>query len=614
MAVAGAEPAEPAGRAGPATPASGTLAGGPANAPPVPQGALPPPEPGYEVVVVSAADDERQHPALAFFPASQDEELRGERPTPWRYQRGAIVRIAEALDEGKHVILVGPTGSGKSRIGVCIARWFASRERNSYYSTPQIALQDQLQSPKEGFPQHLQILKGRRNYPCLIAPGATAEDAPCAISGKRRGHPCEHNNYGKDRDACDVCKAYPSHECHGCGYVIDRFAAVAAPTVNVNFSMLTHAGYLLRRDLLIVDECDTIESAVLNEVEVKLRSDAVGKPPGEAEPWEKHVEFLQESHRVLNAKAKRTLDGIANAQEAGLDVPRRDVRWWNHLDRLAGQVAFLLADWEKKKEEWVPTVKAITSREQGEGWEISYKPIVASRFLHQRIFHKGRQVLLMSATPPTPEELELKNVVVIEAPMTFPKANRPIFFRPVGKMGWKDREDNVGKLVDAILEVVEGKTIVHAHSYAFAALIADELRRREIPFVLQDLARAPGTREAALKRWQEGDDQIFISVNMERGLNLPDSTCRTIIIPVVPWPNQADKIAKARMQKYGDHWYKAATARTIMQATGRAVRHPKDWCHTYIFDSNFRILFYPSVHLFHEWWKEALHTPKPKPY
>src|SRR5690606_38170931 len=95
---------------------------------------------------------------VSMSPASGAFPFRSYRPG----QLEAIEEVRAAFAAGKRfVVLEAPTGSGKSAIGVTLAREAGS----AFVLTAQKVLQDQYLRDFED----LAVMKGRSNYPCLVA-------------------------------------------------------------------------------------------------------------------------------------------------------------------------------------------------------------------------------------------------------------------------------------------------------------------------------------------------------------------------------------------------------------------------------------------------------------
>ena len=80
-----------------------------------------------------------------------------------------------------------------------------------------------------------------------------------------------------------------------------------------------------------------------------------------------------------------------------------------------------------------------------------------------------------------------------------------------------------------------------------------------------------------------------------------------MIVCKVPYPYLGDKQVAARAYTAGGNlWYQVATIRSLVQMTGRGVRHEDDHCATYLLDGQFMTLWQKSKSLFPKWWAEAL--------
>lgn len=91
-----------------------------------------------------------------------------------KYQKGTIVRIAEAFNSGiKCVLLDAPTGCGKSLINATFCKLI-----KSFYATPQLTLIDQIKADKNLKGVFTEI-KGRQNYLCYHEPSRTCNIGVC---------------------------------------------------------------------------------------------------------------------------------------------------------------------------------------------------------------------------------------------------------------------------------------------------------------------------------------------------------------------------------------------------------------------------------------------------
>lgn len=82
---------------------------------------------------------------------------------------------------------------------------------------------------------------------------------------------------------------------------------------------------------------------------------------------------------------------------------------------------------------------------------------------------------------------------------------------------------------------------------------------------------------------------VLLSPAVTTGYDFPDDACRFQIIAKIPHKDTRSRIMQARCKADPDYalWL---TAQDVMQTAGRAMRHEKDWCVTYIIDDHW------------EWW------------
>ena len=158
-----------------------------------------------------------------------------------RGQREAIAQAKDAFGRGKRFVVVeAPTGSGKSAIAVTLAR----EAQSAYILTAQKLLQEQY---LRDFPD-MALMKGRSNYPCLVAPTHAAA-APCTIGRK-----------------------FP--ECDDCPYFVAKDVAIAADNAIMNYAYylaeLNYSGGFGPRELLVLDEAHNAEAALMGFVEITL--------------------------------------------------------------------------------------------------------------------------------------------------------------------------------------------------------------------------------------------------------------------------------------------------------------------------------------------------------
>ena len=186
----------------------------------------------------------------------------------WRSnQEEAIVSARESLVKGKNVILSAPTGAGKSLINFKLAEG-AKQDAWAYYIVSTKGLQDQIE---DTFGDMVGVLKGRSNYSCLRG-FRNAGECPRAVLNV-----CPIDNKAK---SCYGCPNRSNCECvQLCPYEIAKREALRSPILVTNFQMFLTApffkGEKRKRDILIIDEAQNIEKAILSHASVNFREDEI---------------------------------------------------------------------------------------------------------------------------------------------------------------------------------------------------------------------------------------------------------------------------------------------------------------------------------------------------
>jgi ATP-dependent DNA helicase DinG len=528
------------------------------------------------------------------------------RPNQW----AAATEILGHLEAGvKVVMLSAPTGSGKTIIGEAVRRLWPGRH---VYTCTTKSLQDQIQ---RDFP-YAKTIKGRSNYRTQYRRDLTADDCTGTANN---GYECE---WCDTRDSCP--------------YRIAKEVAVNAPLPVLNAAYYLHetatkrgSGFI-NRDLVIIDEADTIEEQLMGYVEVVIgprlrKSLEVYSLPKKTVP-EDWIAWLD--NEIMPAIVNRQAALRVQARTL-LGVDTQKMRQVKSLERLRGKVRDITrTDWTGEAaiaEGWV-----MTGYEGSKDSEatVRFKPVKIDEYARAELWDRGHQFLLMSATLISPEQmaedlgLEEDEWAVVHLDSTFPVENRPVFIDDVAPVTNKTKErawplvaEKLGKVIDENPGV---RILVHTVSYAFTKYLQDTVYvdTRDNDSIMS--YRTARDREMVLEDFLADDEAVLLAPSFERGIDLPEEDCQVIVICKVPYPYLGDKQISARLRgRGGEQWYAVQTIRTIAQMTGRGMRSAEDWCDTYILDSSFKRLFRDNKRLFPKWWKEALvlsrTDPKYKP-
>ncbi len=499
-------------------------------------------------------------------------------------QREALEAARQAFDDGKRfVVIEAPTGSGKSAIAVTLAR----EARDAYLVTAQKILQDQY---GRDFPD-VAVMKGRSNYPCLVAPTHAAA-APC-IAGRR----------------------FP--ECDACPYFGAKDVAVAAEGAVMNYAYylaeLNYSGGFGARELLVLDEAHNAESALMNFVEVRLSDAALTRagiperlpPPLDAETL---FDFAAEVMPQLALRSREIEQRLRSERlPSDLELTAMQQKQW--LDNQLKRLELLQLSRDEDFVEWV------VERRRGDDGEVAtFKPVTVASFAEPLLFHHGKRVLMLSATildAPTylrslgvdPDE-----VAIITVASIFPPENRPLFARPVARLTRHYLDQDLPKLVAEVGEILDAhpddKGVVHAHSYKISSHLARNLAERHRDRLVTHY-RSDG-RDAALdKHLSSREPTVLLTPSMTEGIDLPGDLSRWQVICKIPYPYLGDPQV-ARRKDLDGAWYDWRTCLTIVQAYGRSVRSADDFAVTYVLDAGFPAFVQRQRRRLPDWFLEAV--------
>jgi Rad3-related DNA helicase len=529
------------------------------------------------------------------------------------HQREAVIDILKGLyvEDDTVVTLSAPTGAGKSLIlhGV-MATLHNEFGRRAFFTTPLNALIDQVDDD-EFIADETVTLKGKNNYSCVHQhdAGTSVDNAICQ---RTDDFDCQHKNV--------------PHTEGGCPYYGRRTVAQSHPEVVTNLSYLMANSMIPDdidakfdpRELLVIDECQSIEDFALQFVSVVVSKgvvpeeiiDRVQAPP-KTDDAERLCEWLQE-HVMPPVQSKLAeFDAKAELTEAEADI--RD-----DLTEFERKVRNLVYD--IKEHHWVATRET-----EDDSWRVEFKPIFIGRFLDSFLWEQGHKVVLSSATIPKSgflEEVGLddRDVSRVEVPSTFPPERRPVITEhEVGKMTYNERDSTIPKMAEKIAEMAnhhEGERgFVHCRAYSIMERIYEHL-----PTDVKQRTRCqdPDRREESLEEWLDSDieerswgeedgGQVFLSVAMAEGISLDDWRARWQVIAKAAYPNMRNDRVDYRLNELDDwNWYASSAAIDLQQAVGRGMRSKDDHCITYVLDKSAATLIERNEHLFEDWFLDAV--------
>jgi len=297
------------------------------------------------------------------------------RPT----QTSAIDQILEDFQTNSIVFLEAPTGTGKTLIADIVRQNIAKR---AVYVCSSISLQDQF---LKDFPDAA-LLKGRSNYPTLDYPQRYVPTNPtlglsCAD--------CTKHKVG-DEMRCDWCEVVQQ-----CPYEGAKITAIRSDLVCANsYYFLYEANYvgaLSKRDLVIIDEIDTIESILMSFIEVNISEYRI-KEFNLPHPERKTVSstwlaWAEEAYDIAKKQKRPYQQERLFDSEPDLKALRSERR----LTSLLADLKRLLdPDWGLATDNWVYDGYSAN--------HIIFKPITVAPYAAEYLWRHGKRFLCMSAT------------------------------------------------------------------------------------------------------------------------------------------------------------------------------------------------------------------------
>jgi Rad3-related DNA helicase len=300
------------------------------------------------------------------------------------HQLDALQAILAEYNAGRSIVVMdAPTGAGKTLIAELVRQSFNCR---AVYICSSISLQEQF---VKDFP-HAALLKGRANYATADSP----DDFPRLNAGdcikEKSDLPacsrCDPSYFAEDTLHCRWCHPVPA-----CPYEDAKRTAIRSDLVCSNTAYFLHeANYVgnlpLARQLIIVDEADLLEDALLSFVEVHIPQRRAVELGIEA-PAKKTVEsawiewaIYAEAH-LKEVKAR----GTFSSSSIGSIRQRKSLE---HLIRNVGRLndpthGISAGGW------------VYTGYDKG---DISFKPITVDHVAKEYLWKHSPRWLLMSAT------------------------------------------------------------------------------------------------------------------------------------------------------------------------------------------------------------------------
>jgi Rad3-related DNA helicase len=566
------------------------------------------------------------------------------------HQIEAVEALLEGYNSGKRVMMLdAPTGAGKSLIGEVmrqLARHYWNARHGLYVCTTK-TLQDQL---LHDFPV-AHVIKGRANYPTFDEPDRFDNLGPRHLNAGM----CSKRAFSSyDLPICDQCElADPDlsfqpeaggiHEetnllhcwnCHPyqyCPYETAKRDALAAPLAIANTAyFLTEANYVgrfgVQKDetfafpFMVVDEADTLESVFMSHVQLAIPKRVidelgVGVPQKKTKP-EWWVEWATRTKQRVEGRCAT----LQHEMKTYVTTPpphelRKDLqRWEGYL----GQLELVIKDVSLAPDNWI-----LDGTDEG---RVVLKPVQVGSYGQSLLWRHSRRFLLMSATLISARQmaddlgLGPQEWGEVSVGSDFPVSRRPIYYRAAATISHKTKDTDFPKVAKAVSDILDAhrneRVLVHTVSYALTKAIEDHLRLTDHASRIITYGSSK-ERDSAIESYKRRADAVMLAPSLDRGIDLPDELVRAIVVAKLPFPNLGDE--QIRQRFYGTYtgkgWYYMQTIRSLVQMTGRGMRHKDDYVTSYVLDGQFGNNLWPSPFgrsRIPKWWAEALIWPSPK--
>ena len=549
------------------------------------------------------------------------------------------------------VIISAPTGFGKSILAFFVSKVFDELykdERDNDDKCPESAyiltsnkfLQSQYQRDIKqfGFSNWSAMLKGQSNYEC-------SADTRLTFANR----PCQEESIGSLESMATKWK------CAGeCKYIVARRHAIESQLTVFNYSYWLTAMQLSgivpnypfgTRYVTIFDECHVLGQIVQDMFSVELNlnqwmrryiasygqlSARIGEKSyvsfSTFEPMVKHFEQIVKwphayeqifnsyseiikqmiEHCTLYQKMLQTLVKRLPTKDDGSVI-------WNaedkQLQEFSKSIHSKLAELLQLKEMYArigvnsivaSTVelnpKKVAPIEQfGEvmNFALKFQCTNESELVKLAALDKCNMSLFMSATigniADYAEQTGIENWYGIDVPQVFNYEESPIFMvKPLISMNWKNRQENMPAMIQRIIACIDKhpneRGIVHTGNYE----IMRELEKLNHPRIVTYANSAE--KEQMINLLKTSANCVVCGPSLIEGVDLADDLCRFMIWAKVPYGSLADALTKRKLELY-KNWYNWWTLSSICQGLGRGVRNERDWCKTYLLDSEFASFF-----------------------
>lgn len=483
----------------------------------------------------------------------------------------------------KFFMLDLPTGVGKSVLVLMIIEFLKTQNKNYNFDilTNSKILQEQYTDEFNS----ISSFWGKDNYQC-----------------KEYGCSCKE---GKEFQKLNKTK------CESCPFDMARESFLRSDINLTNFHLYILLNIyredivnIRKKNVLIIDEAHDFESVFSDFISIVISKFTLKK-----------IGFIEKDiQRILKStKNLKTIEDFIEYSDDFIDqlqikrselknrmLKSKDVKFINQFNEIESFIQKLenfQKDYAKRPENWILDLEW----DDKKNIKIIAQPIWTHPYLNDYFWDKYEYVFFLSGTILNKKLFSYLNGVPdkiscyysIDSP--FKIKNRPIYYLPVSRMSWKNKE-NAFKSYKPFIEKIlkkykDRKGIFHTVTYEISKFIEENFKSDRLIF------HSSSDKDQALKKHftLKEEPTVLISPSMGTGVDLQDEKARFQVLCKIPYPSLGSKKNKMR-QKTIPEWYTYKTIAGIIQAYGRGVRSYNDWCDFLILDACFSdIMIYHSA-------------------
>jgi Rad3-related DNA helicase len=535
---------------------------------------------------------------------------------PRKEQREAIEFIDleyKSNPLNKFFLLNLPVGVGKSHLALMISDWYrknVDRTAKIDIITNSKILQDQYSHTYESIAD----LKGKENYEC------ESYSCSCAQGG-------EFNRLNKTN--CESCPYSSAREGYmGGGISLTNFYLYILYSI-YNPKVREARG----SRVLIVDEAHDFDDVMSDFISIKITESIVKKFKFSNEydvlkrlksitTISQYVSFLSFLESEILSTVESMETGMSN-QPRNIKQDKRDLKISKLLKSKNSDIKMMqlvtdLRQYQLKIEVFLKEYKdnpnnwvlEMSFNEKTKQKELSLEPIWAYDYLDKYVFSHYDMVFLMSGTILDKNlfcqlnGLDVSKAVYYSIGSPFNVKNRPIFYMPLGKMSFKQKEETFERYIPYIKKILDKykgkKGIIHTNSIELAKWIENKIKDPRLIF------HDSSNKDEVLKMHMDSENPtVIVSPSMDTGVSFDNDAARFQIIAKVPYPSLASQKNKLR-QKNNPDWYSWKTVSGLVQMTGRPVRSSIDYADTIIIDGSFGDVIKHSSQFIPDWIQSAI--------